>query len=144
MTGKLRLCALLCVAVLLPGFAPAQNEIFGGAPAGADALSTNNCGPTGDLRGDPENGQKLHYEHCVSCHGLTGQADVVVMHMDETPRDQSDPEFMKTVPDAYLYLAICRGGEGVGCSFVMSPWGDFFTDQEIKDMIAWIRIFSDT
>ncbi|MDP6436789.1 MAG: cytochrome c [Gammaproteobacteria bacterium] len=149
-TVKLKLCALLCVVALLSGLATAQDESFGlpegmlGAPAGTDALSTNNCGPTGDLRGDPENGKELHYKHCVSCHGLTGEADVVVMHMDETPRDQSDPEFMKTLPDSYLYLAICRGGEGVGRSFVMSPWGDFFTDQEIKDMIAWIRTFSDT
>jgi hypothetical protein len=64
--------------------------------------------------------------------------------MDETPKDQSDPEYMQTVPDPYLYLAICRGGVGVGKSYVMSPWGDFFTDQEIKDLIAWIRTFSNT
>jgi mono/diheme cytochrome c family protein len=108
------------------------------------ALVTNKCGPSGDLRGDAIAGQKLHVEHCVACHGLTGQADVVVMHMDETPPDQSDPEYMKTLPDAYLYIAICRGGEGVGQSYVMSPWGDYFTDQEIKDMVAWIRTFSAT
>ena len=108
------------------------------------ALVTNQCGPRGDLRGDPAAGQQLHVEHCAACHGLTGRADVVVMHMDETPADQSDPEYMKTLPDAYLYIAICRGGEGIGKSYVMSPWGDFFTDQEIKDMVAWIRTFSNT
>ena len=109
------------------------------------AEATNNCGPVGDnLRGDPERGKAMHLEHCVACHGLSGKADVVVMHMDETPRDQSDAELMKTLPDAYLYIAICRGGEGVGRSYVMSPWGDYFTDQEIKDLIAWIRTFSAT
>jgi mono/diheme cytochrome c family protein len=108
------------------------------------ALVTNNCGPSGELRGDAPAGQKLHVKHCVACHGLTGQSDVVVMHMDETPPDQSDPEYMKALPDGYLYLAICRGGEGVGKSYVMSPWGDYFTDQEIKDMVAWIRTFSGT
>jgi mono/diheme cytochrome c family protein len=108
------------------------------------ALATNNCGPTGDLRGDPERGKAMHYEHCVACHGLTGAADVVVMHMDETPPDQSDPAYMKALPDPYLYIAICRGGEGMGKSYVMSPWGDYFTDQEIKDLIAWIRTFSGT
>jgi len=108
------------------------------------ALDANNCAPSGDLRGDPASGQELHMEHCVACHGLTGQADVVVMHMDETPPDQSDPEYMKNLPDPYLYLAICRGGEGIGKSYVMSPWGDFFTDQQIRDLIAWIRTFSDT
>ena len=108
------------------------------------ALDANNCAPTGDLRGDTVNGQKLHMEHCVACHGLTGQADVVVMHMDETPPDQSDPEYMKNLPDPFLYLAICKGGEGIGKSYVMSPWGDFFTDQEIRDLIGWIRTFSET
>jgi len=108
------------------------------------ALDANNCAPSGDLRGDPASGQQLHMEHCVACHGLTGQADVVVMHMDETPPDQSDPEYMKNLPDPYLYLAICRGGEGIGKSYVMSPWGDFFTDQQIRDLIAWIRTFSAT
>ncbi|MCP4000061.1 MAG: cytochrome c [Gammaproteobacteria bacterium] len=108
------------------------------------ALEADNCFPRGELRGDINNGKALHYEHCVACHGLTGQADVVVMHMDETPPDQSDPEYMQTLSDGYLYIAICRGGEGVGKSYVMSPWGDFFTDQEIKDMVAWVRTFSDT
>ena len=118
--------------------------------AGADegrqsALESNNCGPVGgELRGDPDNGSKLHLEHCAACHGLTGKADVVVMHMDETPPDQSDPGYMQNLPDAYLYLAICRGGEGIGKSYVMSPWGDFFTDGEIRDLIAWVRTFSDT
>jgi mono/diheme cytochrome c family protein len=108
------------------------------------ALVTNKCGPAGELRGDAARGKEIHYEHCVACHGLTGAADVVVMHMDETPPDQSDPEYMKTLPDGYLYIAICRGGEGVGKSYVMSPWGDYFTDQEIKDLIAWVRTFSGT
>lgn len=69
---------------------------------------------------------------------------MVVMHMDETPADQSNPDYMQSLPDAWLYLAICRGGEGVGRSYVMSPWGDFFSDQQIKDLIAWIRTFSAT
>ena len=115
-----------------------------GAANPESALETGNCVPSGELRGDAAAGQPLHEENCASCHGKNGAGDVVVMHMDETPRDQSDPELMKTLPDAYLYIAICRGGEGVGRSYVMSPWGDYFTDQEIKDMIAWIRTFSGT
>ena len=82
--------------------------------------------------------------HCAACHGANGRSEVVVMHMDETPQDQSDTEYMKNLPDVYLYLAICKGGEGVGKSYVMSPWGDYFSHQEITDMIAWIRTFSNT
>jgi mono/diheme cytochrome c family protein len=118
--------------------------VLAGAGEKIAALDANNCAPAGDLRGDPANGQVLHVEHCAACHGLTGQADVVVMHMDETPPDQSDPEYMKNLPDPYLYLAICKGGEGIGKSYVMSPWGDFFSDQEIRDLIGWMRTFSAT
>ncbi len=108
------------------------------------ALESNNCIASGNLRGDAANGKALHVENCAACHGLTGAADVVVMHMDETPKDQSDPNYMQQLPDAYLYLAICKGGAGIGKSYVMSPWGDFFTDQEIRDLIAWVRTFSNT
>jgi mono/diheme cytochrome c family protein len=124
-----------CLALTAP--AMAENH-------GIPALEANSCGPSGELRGDPVNGQKLHMEHCVACHGVTGAADVVVMHMDETPKDQSDPEYMQTLTDGFLYIAICRGGAGIGKSLIMSPWGDFFTDQEIKDLIAWIRTFPET
>jgi mono/diheme cytochrome c family protein len=108
------------------------------------AQDSTNCQPSGKLRGDPANGKALHVEHCAACHGMSGAADVVVMHMDETPKDQSDPDYMKQLPDEYLYLAICKGGAGVGKSYVMSPWGDFFSDQEIRDLIAWVRTFSGT
>jgi hypothetical protein len=32
----------------------------------------------------------------------------------------------------------------VGRSIVMPAWGDFFTDQEIRDLLAKIRTFSGT
>jgi len=133
---------LQAFVVVLLGTLVFSSSIYASEPL--PALDANNCGPDGELRGDPANGKKLHVEHCAACHGLSGVADVVVMHMDETPPDQSDPEYMSKLPDSYLYLAICRGGEGIGKSYVMSPWGDFFTDAQIKDLIAWVRTFSNT
>jgi cytochrome c oxidase cbb3-type subunit 3 len=108
------------------------------------ALETNNCAPTGELRGDAERGAALHMENCAECHGYDGKAEVIVMHMDEPPRDETDVEYMKTLSDLFMYMAICKGGEPVGRSLVMPAWGDFFTDQEIRDMIAHIRTFSGT
>lgn len=108
------------------------------------ALATVDCVPTGELRGDPARGKALHLDNCAECHGATGKTDVIVMHMDEPPRDQSDAEYMSTLSDAFLYLAICRGGEAVGRSVVMPAWGDYFSDQQIKDMVAHIRSFSGT
>jgi cytochrome c oxidase cbb3-type subunit 3 len=108
------------------------------------ALEANDCVPNGELRGDAERGEEIHVENCAECHGYDGKAEVIVMHMDVPPKDQSDPEYMKTMADAYIYIAICKGGEAVGKSIVMPGWGDVLTDQEIKDLVAQVRLFSGT
>lgn len=108
------------------------------------ALDSHDCTPTGVLRGDAEAGQDIHFEYCAECHGYDGKAEVIVMHMDEPPRDETDVEYMNTLSDAFLYLAICRGGEAVGRSIVMPAWGDMLTDRDIRNLIAWIRTFSGT
>ncbi len=126
------LMALLCLGPLA---APAADE---------PALTANNCAPTGDLRGDAQAGQDIHLEYCAECHGYDGKAEVIVMHMDEPPRDQTDAGYMQTLNDQFLYLAICSGGQAVGRSLVMPGWGDMLTHAEIRDLIAWIRSFSGT
>ena len=108
------------------------------------ALDSVDCVPSGDLRGNAARGSDLHLENCANCHGYDGKAEVIVMHMDEPPKDQSDPDYMNTLSDAFLYLAVCRGGEAVGRSLVMQGWGDVLSDQDIRDLIAHIRSFSGT
>lgn len=108
------------------------------------ALKSVNCTPLGEVRGDAGRGEALHLKHCAGCHGVDGRADVIVLHMDTPPADQSDAAQMKTLPDEYLYLAICKGGLGVGKNFIMPAWGDLLSDQDIKDLVAQIRTFSGT
>ena len=88
--------------------------VSGGAGAADSALKSVNCLPTGQLRGDVTRGTALRLKNCAECHGADGKAEVIVMHMDTPPKDQSDPAYMKTLPDEYLYLAVCKGGVGVG------------------------------
>ncbi len=108
------------------------------------AQATHNCVPAGELRGDPKRGQALHAEHCAGCHGYDGKAEVIVMHMDTMPKDQSNAAYMRALPDPYLYLAICIGGAEVGKNLIMAPWGGELSDQDIRDLIAWVRGFSGT
>ena len=141
----IRMLPALAASLLLPQLdLLAEDTSIAGIPESETALATNDCGPAGDLRGDAGRGQPLHQEHCAECHGYDGKAEVIIMHMDEPPPDQSDPEYMGQLPDAYLYLAICRGGEGIGKSIVMYPWGPIFTDQQIKDLVAYVRSLSGT
>ena len=48
------------------------------------AVDSNNCAPTGELRGDAERGAAIHDENCAECHGYDGKAEVIVMHMDDS------------------------------------------------------------
>ena len=137
---RLATIGLIAGCLLLGMAMPASAQV----PEEESALALNNCAPRGELRGNAENGKALHREHCAECHGETGKTDIIVMHMDEPPKDESDPVYMKTLTDAFLYLAICQGGETVGRSIVMPAWGDYFSDQEIKDLVAHIRSFSGT
>jgi len=128
-----QLACLLAVAWL--GSAAAEEPM---------ALDSVDCVPKGDMRGVADRARELHLENCAECHGATGQVDVIVMHMDEPPKDQSDAEYMSTLTDEFLYLAICRGDIAVGRSVVMPAWGEHLTDQQIKDLVAMIRGFSGT
>ena len=116
------------------------------APAVADtpALKAVNCAPAAELRGDGTRGAALHLQHCAQCHGVDGKSEVTAMQMEPPPGDQSDAVYMKTLTDAYIYLAICKGGIGVGKNFVMPAWGDLLSDQDIKDLVAHIRTLSGT
>ena len=129
-----RSCAITVAALFMAGI----------ANVGGGAASAESCAPSGELRGDAKRGAPLHLQHCAACHGVDGKAEVIVMHMDEPPKDQSDPVYMRTLPDEYLYLVICRGGAAVGKNFIMPKFGDVISDQDIRDVIAWIRTFSGT
>jgi cytochrome c oxidase cbb3-type subunit 3 len=134
----LAIAALLTVASLASAAAAEQ------AAEPGKALATTNCVPSGRLRGDTARGQKLHVTHCAECHGADGKAEVIVLHMDQPPKDQTNAVYMKTLPDAYLYLAICKGGQDIGKNFIMPAFGNILTDQEIRDLVAWVRTFSGT
>jgi cytochrome c oxidase cbb3-type subunit 3 len=133
--GTMSLRMLLASAVL---------SLTGVAQADASASKAGACTPTGELRGDARRGAPLHLQHCAGCHGVDGKSEVIVMHMDEPPKDQSDPAYMKTLPDEYIYLVVCKGGAALGKNFIMPKFGDVISDQDIRDLIAWIRTFSGT
>src|SRR5690606_12278927 len=117
-----RPCAALLAILLLLGAGQSRGE-DGPEPA----LATNICSPAGELRGDPDRGSELHLRHCADCHGVDGRADLLVRHVEVTPADQSDPAYMQTLPDAFLYLAICKGGLAVGRNGIMPAWGDLLS-----------------
>ena len=74
--------------------------------------------------------------YCVLCHGAEGRGDGRAAKM-YTPR----PANLTVSPfnDAYKEMIIRGGGASVGRSAYMPPWGDELTDEQIHDVVAFLR-----
>ena len=89
---------------------------------------------------------KATYQHyCATCHGETGGGDGFnAFNLDPQPRNHSDPAFQKAKSDADLADAIRRGGAGVGLSPLMPPWGKTLSEDQINEVVAYIRTLKKT
>jgi mono/diheme cytochrome c family protein len=74
--------------------------------------------------------------YCVLCHGAEGKGDGRAAKM-YTPR----PANLTVSPfnDIYKEMIIRGGGASVGRSAYMPPWGDELTDEQIRDVVAFLR-----
>jgi cytochrome c oxidase cbb3-type subunit III len=60
------------------------------------------------------------------------------------PRDHTDSKAMGDTPDDLLFKAIKGGGLAVGKSVLMPRWEGVMTDDEIKQMVGYLRFVSKT
>lgn len=78
--------------------------------------------------------------YCVQCHGLAGTGTGVnVRDMSVIPRDHTDAKAMSGRSDEMLFKAIKEGGTSISKSVLMPPWGATFSDEEIKDLVGYLR-----
>ena len=74
------------------------------------------------------------------CHGTEGQGDGPLARMfGPRPFDFTDGVGMAARQNQDLYLAIFGGGEAIGKSAFMPRWGELLKEQEIGDVIAYLR-----
>ncbi len=85
-------------------------------------------------------GEENYKTYCVQCHGLAGMGNGVnVRDMSVQPRDHTDAKAMSGLSDKRLFKAIKEGGPAVTKSVLMPAWHSVFTDQEIRDLVAYLR-----
>ena len=98
--------------------------------------------------GDAEAGKKQYDMFCVSCHGATGKGDgpAGLMLPEPKPRDFSAGEYKYDADkdgtpgtDADLALVITKGAAAFGGSAVMTPWSPPLTEQQVNDVVAYLR-----
>jgi len=91
-------------------------------------------------QGNVTKGKSLFDKNCVSCHGAGGKGDgVAAAALNPKPKDLSDKTFMAGLKDEQLIDAIKKGGGAVGKSPLMPPFGAALKDQDVQDVVAFIR-----
>ncbi len=94
----------------------------------------------GDVRGNPEAGKKIFNQNCVVCHGVNGQGDgPAAAGLNPKPANFSDPARQAVMTEAKQVHVVTNGGASEKLSATMPPFGDSLTDQQIRDVVAFVR-----
>jgi len=96
------------------------------------------------IEADAELGKADYQIFCASCHGESGDGDgPVAQALNPKPVRHSDGAYMNPLTDDYLFKVIKFGGTSVGKSAMMAPLGGSLSDQQIRNVIAFIRSLAD-
>ncbi len=85
-------------------------------------------------------GLEVHRANCAKCHGPAGKGDGPAGKLLKTkPADWTDKAKMNKMSDSDLFNVIKNGGGAVGKSKLMPAWAGKLSDDQIHDVIAFIR-----
>lgn len=91
-------------------------------------------------KGDAEKGKAQYQTFCAVCHGASGKGDgPTAAALNPRPRDHTDGKYMNTLKNEYLTKVVKQGGPAVGKSPLMPPWGASLNDEQILNVIAYVR-----
>jgi mono/diheme cytochrome c family protein len=89
---------------------------------------------------DNERGKRIYRENCAPCHGVSGRGDGVgAQSLPVRPADHTDGKLMGARSDVFLQDVITNGGSATGLSSFMPAWKGIFKEDEIRDLVAYIR-----
>jgi mono/diheme cytochrome c family protein len=88
-----------------------------------------------------DEGKKLYLTYCTGCHGAGGKGNgPAARSLPVKPADHTNGAIMNRHSDEYLLAVISKGGAQVGRSPMMPAWGAVLKENQIKDIIVYIRI----
>lgn len=94
---------------------------------------------------DPDQGAHWFSFYCVHCHGWTGKGDgPTAAKLDPRPRNLTNGKYTDHISNLDLLGVIKGGGEFRNLSTCMPPWGNILQDQDIWNVVAFIRSLSPT
>lgn len=93
--------------------------------------------------GDAAEGKAKYQEVCAVCHGQSGKGDgPTAAALPVKPRDHTDATYMGKLTNKQIFDTIKLGGQAMGKSPIMPKWGGILTDQQIQDIVVYIRSLS--
>ena len=93
--------------------------------------------------GDATRGKQKYQELCGACHGQSGKGDgPTAAVLPVKPRDHTDADYMGKLTDQQIFNTIKLGGQAMGKSPIMPKWGGILTDQQIMNIVVYIRTLS--
>lgn len=85
-------------------------------------------------------GKEKYLQVCAACHGADGKGDgPAAANLPLKPQDHTNGKTMNALTDDDLFKVIKNGGSAVGKSPFMPPMGTQLSDQEVRDVIAYVR-----
>jgi len=82
------------------------------------------------------NGATVYQRYCVTCHGVNGDGTGKAAKLYKPPPADLT---RSSKTDDYKALIIRVGGEPMGRSPGMPPWGQELSDSQILDVVAYLR-----
>lgn len=90
-------------------------------------------------KADAGRGAKVYMEYCAQCHGPKGEGDGPgALGLDPKPAVHAQMA-LSDMPEDYLYNVIFYGGKSVGKSPNMPDWGPTIPEQNMADLIVYLR-----
>ena len=86
---------------------------------------------------DIEKGKELFLRYCSGCHGEDGRGEAKTFRPNVG--NLAVKELMDQLPDEYLFTVIKNGGAAVGKNAAMPAWQKQLVDQEIWEIVAFVR-----
>lgn len=127
------------------GMAKAKFESAEYVSAGSYGTETdwNNPDHVYVLNYSQEQGRRVFYQQCVWCHAdSTPAGPSNRSNITPDPGLLNDSAALGKVNDESLRKIIATGGSGVGKSAMMPPYGSTLSEEEINDVIAYIRVIA--
>lgn len=86
-------------------------------------------------------GKELYQYYCAQCHGEKGDGKGVNATEDlpTQPKDFTSPMNLPVFSDEQIINTVTHGGPKEQLSFIMPPWGDILSTEEIDLLRAHLR-----